>query len=84
MVVIASSWEYQQSPAFAADRAWYDALHTVDPDRRLTILGEAMADLVDFHAQHGLAHALALVEHHDEVQAGHRAGGGQGLAAESE
>lgn len=75
MVVIASSWEYQQSPAFAADRAWYDALEAVDPDRRLVVLGEAMADLVDLLAEHGLQHTLALVELHNEVQAGHLTAG---------
>jgi hypothetical protein len=71
MVVIASSWEYQQSPAFAADRAWYDALQAVDPDERLVELGHAMADLVDLLTEHGLAHTLAFVELHNEVQAGH-------------
>ncbi|HEX2144108.1 MAG TPA: cellulase-like family protein [Glycomyces sp.] len=71
MAVIASSWEYQQSPAFAADRAWYDALHAVAPEKRFTVLGEAMADLVDFLASHGLAHTIAFVEPHNEVQLGY-------------
>lgn len=71
VVVIVSSWEYQQSPAFAADRAWYDALQAVDPDKRLVELGRAMADLVDLLAEHGLAHTVAFVELHNEVQAGH-------------
>ena len=71
MAVIASSWEYQQSPAFAADPAWYEALHAVAPEQRLTVLGEAMADLVDFLAEHGLAHTIALVEPHNEVQIGY-------------
>jgi len=69
--VIASSWEYQQSPALAADRAWYDALHAVDPEKRLTVLGEAMADLVDFLTEHGLERTLAFVEPHNEVQIGY-------------
>ncbi|WP_211234647.1 cellulase-like family protein [Glycomyces arizonensis] len=69
--VIVSSWEYQQSPAFAADRAWHDALQAVDPEERLTVLGEALADLVDLLAEHGLKHTVALVEPHNEVQAGH-------------
>lgn len=77
--VIVSSWEYQQSPAFAADRAWYDALHAVEPDRRPTVLGEAMADLVDLLAEHGLAHTVALVELHNEVQAGHLTAGLPGV-----
>lgn len=69
--VIASSWEYQQSPAFGADPAWYQALHAVEPEDRLTVLGEAMADLVDLLAEHGLAHTIAVVELHNEVQLGH-------------
>lgn len=75
VVVIVSSWEYQQSPAFAADRAWYDALEAVDPEQRLAVLGEAMADLVDLLTEHGLAHTVALVELHNEVQAGHLTAG---------
>ncbi|GAB3654480.1 cellulase-like family protein [Glycomyces tarimensis] len=75
VAVIASSWEYQQSPAFAQTRDWYDALHTVDPEERLTVLGEAMADLVDLLAAHGLDHTIALVEPHNEVQAGHLTAG---------
>jgi hypothetical protein len=77
--VIASSWEYQQSPAFAADPAWYEALHAVDPADRLTVLGEAQADLVDFLAEHGLAHVIACVEPHNEVQIGHLTAGLPGV-----
>ncbi|WP_335987217.1 cellulase-like family protein [Glycomyces sp. MUSA5-2] len=73
--VIASSWEYQQSPAFADDPAWYEALHAVDPEDRLTVLAEAQADLVDFLAEHGLAHVIACVEPHNEVQIGHLTAG---------
>ncbi|MFE5340322.1 cellulase-like family protein [Isoptericola sp. NPDC056578] len=79
MTVIASSWEYQQSPAFAADRAWYDALQAVPPEDRLTVLGEAMADLVDLLRDEGLDHALAFVEPHNEVQAGHLTAGLPGV-----
>ncbi|GIG29483.1 hypothetical protein Cma02nite_20830 [Cellulomonas marina] len=79
VVVIASSWEYQQSPAFAADRAWHDALQAVPPERRLVELGEAMADLVDLLVAEGLGHTLALVELHNEVQAGHLTAGLPGL-----
>ncbi|WP_429763245.1 cellulase-like family protein [Isoptericola nanjingensis] len=79
MTVIASSWEYQQSPAFAAERAWYDALQAVDPEDRLTVLGEAMADLVDLLKAEGLDHVLAYVEPHNEVQAGHLTTGLPGI-----
>jgi hypothetical protein len=71
MTVIASSWEYQQSPAFATDRDWYDALHAIEPEERLVELARAMADLVDLLTEQGLAHTLAFVELHNEVQAGH-------------
>jgi hypothetical protein len=77
--VIASSWEYQQSPAFADDPAWYEALHAVDPEDRLTVLAEAQADLVDFLAEHGLAHVIACVEPHNEVQIGHLTAGLPGV-----
>ncbi|GAA1659905.1 hypothetical protein GCM10009830_01180 [Glycomyces endophyticus] len=77
--VIVSSWEYQQSPAFADDPAWYEALHAVDPDDRLTVLAEAQADLVDFLAEHDLAHTVALVEPHNEVQIGHLTAGLPGV-----
>ena len=79
VVVIASSWEYQQSPAFAADRAWSDALEAVDPEDRLVVLGDAMADLVDLLAEHGLEGTLAFVELHNEVQVGHLTAGLPGV-----
>ena len=79
VVVVASSWEYQQSPSFAADRAWYDALEAVPPEERTVVLGEAMADLVDLLAEHGLAETLAFVEIHNEVQAGHLTAGLPGV-----
>ncbi|WP_129843647.1 cellulase-like family protein [Streptomyces sp. RFCAC02] len=69
--VILSSWEYQQSPSFAADRAWFDALMAIDPERRAEALADALADLVDFLAAHdGLDDRVAFTELHNEVQAG--------------
>ncbi|MEV0630993.1 cellulase-like family protein [Nonomuraea wenchangensis] len=68
--VIVSSWEYQQSSGFLADPAWYEALRAVPPERRANALAEALADLVDFVAGHGLAEQIAFVELHNEVQAG--------------
>ncbi|APU16476.1 MULTISPECIES: cellulase-like family protein [Actinoalloteichus] len=73
--VILSSWEYQQSPAFAADRAWLDAVNAVDPEDRAEALADALADLVDFLAEHGLDDRIAFTELHNEVQAGHLADG---------
>ncbi|MCE7080399.1 cellulase-like family protein [Streptomyces sp. ST2-7A] len=69
--VILSSWEYQQSPAFAGDRRWFDALMAVEPERRPEALADALADLIDFLAAHdGLDDRIAFTELHNEVQAG--------------
>lgn len=69
--VILSSWEYQQSPAFATDRSWFDALMAVEPEHRGDRLADALADLIDFLADHGLDDRIAFTEIHNEVQAGH-------------
>lgn len=69
--VIASSWEYQQSPSFAATPQWYEALHAVDPEERAEVLADAHADLVDLLEAEGLAHRLLLTELHNEVQIGY-------------
>ncbi|MFC7882575.1 cellulase-like family protein [Streptomyces sp. NPDC057376] len=69
--VILSSWEYQQSPSFADDRSWYDAVMAVEPERRAETLADALADLVDFLAGHdGFDDRIAFTELHNEVQAG--------------
>lgn len=69
--VIVSSWEYQQSSAFAADPAWHEALMAVEPSRRPAVLAAAHADLIDLLGDHGLADRVAFVELHNEVQAGY-------------
>src|SRR4051812_7966780 len=76
--VILSSWEYQQSSSFAADPAWCDALMAIDPEDRAERQAVALADLVDFLAEHGLDDRIAFTEVHNEVQVGHLA---DGLAA---
>lgn len=73
--VILSSWEYQQSPAFALERSWFDAVMAIDPDHRAVALADALADVVDFLADHGLDDRVAFTELHNEVQAGHLADG---------
>lgn len=73
--VIVSSWEYQQSPAFAATDDWYRALHAVDPADRAVQLARSLAGLVDFLAEHDLAERVAFVELHNEVQIGHLTAG---------
>lgn len=71
MFVILSSWEYQQSSAFAEDRAWYDSLMAVVPDNRGERLADALADLVDFLEAECLDDRIAFTEIHNEVQVGH-------------
>ncbi len=66
--VIVSSWEYQQSTSFSADRRWYDAIVAVPPAERPVHLANALADLVDALAAEGLDGTIAFVELHNEVQ----------------
>ncbi|WP_329204861.1 hypothetical protein OG257_04300 [Streptomyces sp. NBC_00683] len=74
--VILSSWEYQQSPSFAGDRTWFDAIMAIAPERRAEALAGALADLIDFLAAHdGLDERIAFTELHNEVQAGRLAEG---------
>jgi hypothetical protein len=73
--VIISSWEYQQSSSFAADPDWCDALLRVDPEQRAEAQATALADLIDFLADHGLDDRIAFTEIHNEVQVGHLADG---------
>jgi hypothetical protein len=73
--VILSSWEYQQSSSFSTDSAWWDALRAVDPDERPLRLADALADLIDFLAEHGLDDRVAFTELHNEVLTGHLADG---------
>ena len=69
--VILSSWEYQQSSSFADGPAWCDALMAIDPEDRAERQAVALADLVDFLAEHGLDDRIAFTEVHNEVQGGH-------------
>ena len=69
--VIVSSWEYQQSPAFAREPAWYDALRAVAPEERAERLADAHAELQSWLVGEGLDDRVAFTEIHNEVQAGH-------------
>ena len=73
--VIVSSWEYQQSSSFAADPDWCEALMTIDPEQRAEAQAVALADLIDFFAEHQLDDRVAFTEIHNEVQVGHLADG---------
>ena len=79
--VIVSSWEYQQSSSFADTPAWCEALMSIAPDDRAEAQAVALADLVDFLAEHDLDDRIAFTEVHNEVQVGHLAEG-LGLGAE--
>jgi hypothetical protein len=69
--VILSSWEYQQSSAFAVDSSWWDALIAVPPDDRATRLAEAFSHMLDFLTEHGVDDLVVFTELHNEVQGGH-------------
>jgi hypothetical protein len=69
--VIVSSWEYQQSAAFAADPAWWQTLRAVPPAERPRRLAAAHADLLDLLVAEGLDDRVAFTEIHNEVQVGH-------------
>ena len=67
MVIIVSSWEYQQSPAFLADSSWHDMLRAIAPTERHAALARAESKLVSFVKDAGLGHRIAYVEIHNEV-----------------
>lgn len=73
--VILSSWEYQQSSAFADSSDWCDALLAIEPEQRAERQAIALADLIDFLAEHDLDDRVAFTEIHNEVQVGHLADG---------
>lgn len=75
LFVILSSWEYQQSSAFATSSDWWDALRAVPAEDRAVRLAEALADMIDFLEHHGLDDRIAFTELHNEVQAGHLTAG---------
>jgi hypothetical protein len=65
--VIVSSWEYQQSPCFVTDDAWFRALAGVPGAKRAAALADAQAGLVSHLQRVGLAGPIAYVELHNEV-----------------
>ncbi|WP_223359032.1 cellulase-like family protein [Leifsonia sp. ZF2019] len=66
-VVILSTWEYQQSPSFAATDAWWRAIDAIPVQRRLDALARASAALVRFLEERGHGERIAFVELHNEV-----------------
>jgi hypothetical protein len=67
IVVILASWEYQQSPAFAEDRRWFDAISAVPLGDRYDLLADTSIRMLDAIAAAGLIDVVAFTELHNEV-----------------
>ena len=67
VVVILASWEYQQSPSFAADPRWFRAIDAVPLARRYDVLADAFTRLLDEIRAAGLIEVIAFTELHNEV-----------------
>jgi hypothetical protein len=67
LVVILASWEYQQSPAFAASSDWFEAIDAVPPAERYALLGASWTRMIEFLTEAGHRQSIALVELHNEV-----------------
>ncbi|WP_350347524.1 cellulase-like family protein [Agromyces sp. G08B096] len=67
VVVILASWEYQQSPAFAADDRWFRAIDAIPLGERFAVLAAAFDRLLTDIAAEGLAQTIAFTELHNEV-----------------
>ncbi|MGR6742148.1 cellulase-like family protein [Microbacterium sp. F1-18] len=67
IVVILASWEYQQSPAFAADERWFRAIDAVPLAERYDVLATATIRMLDEIESAGLADTIAFTELHNEV-----------------
>jgi hypothetical protein len=70
MLVIISSWEYQQSPAFLAGPEWHEMLSVIPPHERHAALARAESRMLDWLGEQGLADRVAYVEIHNEVDLG--------------
>ncbi|WP_174775092.1 cellulase-like family protein [Cryobacterium algoricola] len=66
-VVILSSWEYQQSPAFAADDRWWRAIDAVPFAERMDALASANITLLHVLDDNGCLDLVAFLELHNEV-----------------
>ena len=67
VVVILASWEYQQSPSFAGDPRWFEAIDAVPLAGRYDVLADAFARLLDDVRAAGLIDVVAFTELHNEV-----------------
>ncbi|MBW9095010.1 hypothetical protein JNB62_15080 [Microbacterium jejuense] len=67
IVIILASWEYQQSPAFAASPWWFEAIDAVPLDARYRLLADAWDRMITWLTAEGHRSRIALVELHNEV-----------------
>ncbi|SDG64784.1 cellulase-like family protein [Microbacterium sp. 77mftsu3.1] len=67
LVLILSSWEYQQSCAFAASPRWFEAVEAVPLEDRYRVLAEAWDRMLAWIDEQGARDLIALVEIHNEV-----------------
>jgi hypothetical protein len=67
LVLILASWEYQQSPAFAASSRWFDAIDAVPLADRYRLLADAWDRMLSWIDGRGFRDLVALVELHNEV-----------------
>lgn len=67
MVVILSSWEYQQSAAFSHTSAWYDMLERIPRADRFDALARAFDRMLDWLSERDRLDRVAYVELHNEV-----------------
>nr|WP_246414230.1 cellulase-like family protein [Microbacterium thalassium] len=67
IVIILASWEYQQSPAFAAEPEWFETIDAIPLDARYRVLADAWDRMIGWLTTHGHRDRIALVELHNEV-----------------
>lgn len=67
MVVIISSWEFQQSAAFGATEQWWRMLEAMPLKQRFGALAIALDRLLDAVAAQGLSETIAFTELHNEL-----------------
>jgi hypothetical protein len=67
VVVVLSSWEYQQTAAFAESASWFDAIDAVPMARRLDVLSRAWHRMLVALDESGYTDSIAFVELHNEV-----------------
>ena len=67
LVILLASWEYQQSPVFAASPQWFEAIDAVPLADRYRVLADAWDRLIRAVSGAGHRERIAMVELHNEV-----------------